>query len=291
MSSTHNDPSKKVPVWLLERAAHGELAAPEVDELKARLAAEGRSLEAELAALAASNQEIHSSLDKDQSLAEIRRRAARPAETQRRSLNFWITPLALAGSLGIGLLLLRPGHGGAPLPHDVATAESPSAAGQPTERSKGSKVPGAPQLWVYRQRTVANSQQPERLSNGARAARGDLLQLSYAVGRDGHYGVLLSIDGAGRVTQHLPEPGAGTAVPLRSPDEITLPSAYELDDAPGFERFLLITSTQPFSVASALDAARALVGQGQGARTAPLPLSPDFHQTSVLLQKTSKGTP
>jgi hypothetical protein len=284
MSSAHNDPTKKVPAWLLERAAHGELAAPQVDELRARLAAEGRSLEAEIAALVTSNHEIHSSVDKDRALAEIRRRAARSTERQRRSLNFWIAPLALAGSLGIGLLLLRPGSPSPQAVHPV---------GEPEEHItfKGTRAPGTPQLWVYRQRTVANSQQPERLSDGARAARGDLLQLAYASGRDGRYGVLLSIDGAGRVTQHLPEPGASTAATLRSPNEINLPSAYELDDAPGFERFLLITSPQPFPVASALNAARALAGQGAGARTAPLPLSPDFHQPSVLLQKTSKGTP
>jgi hypothetical protein len=177
-------------------------------------------------------------------------------------------------------------HQGGPIVQtQPARSEPPEYVGW-----KGDKVP-SPRLWVYRQRTVANQEQPERLSDGARAARGDLLQLAYATGRDGRYGVLLSIDGAGRVTQHLPEPGASAAATLRSANEIHLPTAYELDDAPGFERFLLITSTQPFPVASALDAARALAGQGSSARTAPLPLSPDFHQTSVLLQKTSKGTP
>ena len=285
MSSAHDEASKKVPTWLLERAAQGELAAPQVDELRMRLAAEGRSLETELAALATSNQEIHAQVDKDRAVAEIRRRAARPAERpwQRRSLNLFIAPLALAGSLGIGLMMLRPGHEFSP---------SHPGGAQPAEYVgfKGDKRP-SPRLWVYRQRTVANQEQPERLSDGARAARGDLLQLAYAAGPDGRYGVLLSIDGAGRVTQHLPEPGASAAAALRSPNEIHLPTAYELDDAPGFERFLLITSAQPFPVASALDAARSLAGQGSSARTAPLPLSPEFHQTSVLLQKTSKGTP
>jgi hypothetical protein len=166
------------------------------------------------------------------------------------------------------------------------------AAAQPEYiGAKGDKRAASPRLWVYRQRTVAADQEPESLSDGARAARGDVLQLAYAAGRDGRYGVVLSLDGAGRVTQHLPEPGASAAASLRSPSEIRLPSAYELDDAPGFERFLLITSTQPFPVAAALDAARALAGQRQSARTAPLPLPPAFQQTSVLLQKTSKGTP
>ncbi len=295
MSSTHDDASKKVPTWLLERAAQGELAASQVDELRTRLAAEGRSLETELAALTTSNQEIHSQVDKDRTMAEIRRRASRPAETpsQRRSVNLWIAPLALAGSLGIGLLLLRSGHGVSPSHQGGSTAVAQPGGGEPEEHVnfKGSEPSVSPRLWVYRQRTVANQEQPERLSDGARAARGDLLQLAYAGGRDGRYGVLLSIDGAGRVTQHLPEPGASAAASLRSPHEIHLPSAYELDDAPGFERFVLITSTQPFPVAAALDAARSLAGRGPSARTAPLPMLPAFHQTSVLLQKTSKGNP
>lgn len=288
MSSTHDDASKKVPTWLLERAAQGELAPSQVDELKARLAAEGRSLETELAALGMANQEIHSQLDKDRTVAEIRRRAARQTEKpSHRRLNLWMAPLALAGSLGLGLLLLRPGHGVSPS-HEGAQP----GGGEATEYVgfKGTE-PSVSRLWVYRQRTVSNQEQPERLSNGAHAARGDLLQLAYAAGPDGRFGVLLSIDGAGRVTQHLPEPGASAAAPLRSPREIRLPSAYELDDAPGFERFLLITAAQQFPVAAALDAARALAGRGANARTAPLSLSSAFHQTSVLLQKTNKGTP
>jgi hypothetical protein len=295
MSSAHDEASKKVPTWLLERAAQGELAPPQVDELKARLAAEGRSLKTELAALAKSSQEIHNQVDRDRTVAEIRRRAARAAETpsQRRSLNLFIAPLALAGSLGLGLLMLRPGHGGAPVHPAPAPVEGQPSGAEPPEptTSKGNERTPSPRLWVYRQRTVAHQEQPERLSDGARAARGDLLQLAYAAGRDGRYGVLVSIDGAGRVTQHLPEPGTSAAATLRSPNEIHLPTAYELDDAPGFERFLLVTSARPFPVAAALDAARSLATQGASARTAPLALPPDFHQTSVLLQKTSKGTP
>jgi hypothetical protein len=103
--------------------------------------------------------------------------------------------------------------------------------------------------------------------------------------------VLLSIDGAGRVSQHLPEEGARTAAPLRAAREIHLPSAYELDDAPGFERFVLVTAAAPFAVAPVVEAARALAGRGEPARAVPLAIAPTFHQTSVLLRKTSKGTP
>jgi hypothetical protein len=287
MSASHKNPPKtKTPAWFLERVAQGELSTSQVADLRARLAGEGRSLDDEVAALARSNQEILSQVGKGGALEVIRRRVAEGAagRARHRSFNRWIGPLVLAGSLGIGLLVLRPEHG--PLPTPESTPEEEST------RIKGATPSIAPRLLVYRQRGVgAGDGQPERLADGARAARGDLLQLAYAAARDGAYGVLLSIDGAGRVTQHLPEPGASSAAPLRSVREIRLPSAYELDDAPGFERFLLVTATEPFPVSVPLDAARALATDGARSRALPLALAPAFHQTSVLLQKTSKGTP
>jgi len=294
MNSSPKDPTKKTPAWLLERVAQGELGAAETDELRARLQAEGRSLEDELAALARSNQEVLAQLDNGAVVEQIRRRAARADErgVRRSSLNLWIAPLVLAGSLGAGILLLRPGHGPATSAGTPSALAADPASGLEPTNPKGNGLP-SPRLLVYRQpRSVAGSAtRPERLADGANAARGDLLQLAYAATRDSTFGVLLSIDGAGRVTQHLPEPGISAAAPLRSVGEILLPSAYELDDAPAFERFVLITSAQSFPVAAALDAAGSLAAQGPRARSAPLPLTPAFHQTSLLLQKTSKGTP
>jgi hypothetical protein len=298
MNTSRKDPPnnrvpKKTPAWLLERHAHGELSNSQVDELRARLAAEGRSLEEEITALALSDQEILSQVPKEGAVAAIRARAA-AGPRRRRWLNLWVAPLALAGSLGIGLLLLRSGHAPSPVARSTSEGEwvgQSTSEGEST-RIKGERVLGGARLLVYRQRGVAaNDSQPERLADGARAARGDLLQLAYKMALDGAYGVLVSIDGAGRVTQHLPEPGARSAAPLRSEGEVRLASAYELDDAPAFERFLLISTSEPFPVAVAVDAARSLAVQGPRARTAPLALAPAFHQTSVLLQKTSKGTP
>jgi hypothetical protein len=154
-------------------------------------------------------------------------------------------------------------------------------------------TPSSPRLLVYRQKPAKQSRAAGsvRLPSGARAARGDVLQLAYDKAPDRLYGVLLSIDGAGRVTLHLPEEGTPASATLTSLREMPLPSAYELDDAPDFERFMLITSTRPFAVDVALGAARALASQGSSARTLPLPLDPSYGQTSVLLLKISKGAP
>ena len=282
---------KKTPTWLLERLAQGELDHAAAEEVRARLAAEGRSLEDELAALDRSNSELLAAQPKGTVAASIRRRAeaARAGAGRSSRLNFWIAPLALTGSLGLVLLVARPWA------EDPVRPRARVAEDVENTTIKGNE-PGAaaaPRLLVYRQRVAGTTDQSsnEKLADGARAARGDLLQLAYASAPDRMYGVLLSIDGAGRVTQHLPEEGARAAAPLRALREIHLPSAYELDDAPGFERFLLITADQPFAVAPVLDAARALAAQGARAQALPLALASTFHQTSVLLRKTSKGTP
>jgi len=282
--------NKKTPTWLLERLAQGELDNAAAEEVRARLAAEGRSLEDELAALDRSNRELLAAQPKETVAASIRRRAeaARAGAGRSSRLNFWIAPLALTGSLGLVLLVARPWA-------DPVRPRARVAEDVENTTIKGNE-PGAaaaPRLLVYRQRVAGTTDQSsnEKLADGARAARGDLLQLAYASAPDRVYGVLLSIDGAGRVTQHLPEEGARAAAPLRALREIHLPSAYELDDAPGFERFVLITAAEPFAVAPVLDAARALAAQGARARAVPLALASTFHQTSVLLRKTSKGTP
>jgi hypothetical protein len=264
--------NKKTPTWLIERVAQDELEAREVETIRERLDGEGRSLESELDTLRASNREILAALPRDTMGAAIRRRAAQaaPPKARRARWALFLAPTVLAGGLAVAMFMVR------------GPAEETEIKGD---------QPIAPRLIVYRQKpgqgtSLAGS---ERLSDGARAARGDLLQLAYDKAPEGSYGVLLSIDGAGRITQHLPEDGARTSAPLTSIREIPLPSAYELDDAPGFERFVLVTAARPFSVGAALDAARALAGPA--AKTQPLNLGPDYRQFSVLLHKLGKGSP
>lgn len=273
----------KTPVWLIERVAQGELSAAETRDIRERLASEGRSLDDELAALRASNSEILGHLPRETMAAAIRRRAA-TAPARRSRLPLLLAPMVLAGSVALALVMARTDRqlaGPSPVPFvgDEVTI-------------KGDELP-SPRLLVYRQRPAQEpgSTSSERLSDGCHAARGDLLQLAYDKAPEGLFGVLLSIDGAGRVTQHLPEEGARISSRLTSMREIALPSAYELDDAPTFERFVLVTSAQPFAVATVVNAARALAGQIAAGATAPLVLGPNFRQTSVLLHKTGKGVP
>lgn len=275
---------KKTPTWLLERVAQGELDAAEVEQVRSRLEAEGRLLEAELRALQESDREILAQIPKDRMLPAIRRRAeaeGRAARASRRTM--LLVPLALLGSAAAVLLLARPGIWG---------GKGASTGDDDDTTFKGETRP-SPRLLVYRQRPSAASglNGSELLSDGMRAGRGDLLQLAYDKSPDGLYGVLLSVDGARRVTQHLPEEGATQSPPLTQAREVRLPSAYELDDAPLFERFFLVTATKPFAINVVLDAAHALAGRGAQARTLPLSIGPGFSQTSVLVDKTGEGNP
>src|SRR5204862_2561636 len=102
---------------------------------------------------------------------------------------------------------------------------------------------GRPALAVYR-RTASGS---ERLADGDLARAGDQLRIGYAsAGRA--YGIILSIDGTGAVTMHLP-PSGGAAASLASGGIALLDSSYELDEAPRIERFYFVVGARPFQVA------------------------------------------
>ncbi|MFP4114550.1 MAG: hypothetical protein ACOCZB_03145 [Spirochaetota bacterium] len=107
-----------------------------------------------------------------------------------------------------------------------------------------------PHIAIYR--AIGNGRSDaEELRDGDSASSGDTLQLAYnAAGKP--YGAIVSVDGRGAVTLHYPL--TVSADPdLVAGGERQLPYAYQLDDAPDFERFFFITSEETFSVARVLD--------------------------------------
>src|SRR5262249_21389863 len=95
----------------------------------------------------------------------------------------------------------------------------------------------------------------EELANGATARAGDDVQLRYVpVGV--RYGVVLSIDGHATVTVHFPSTPQGST--SLGNGTTSLPRAFELDDAPRFERFILLGCDAPPDVAAVTSAAREL---------------------------------
>jgi hypothetical protein len=128
------------------------------------------------------------------------------------------------------------------------------------------------------------------LNNGHKVRARDVLQLGYLAAED-FYCVILSLDGKGVVTLHLPvddKQDATAPAPFikKQAQELVVPFSYELDDAPAFERFLMVTSPKEFKVNHVLDAARKLAALGrQTASHQVLPLATDFKQYSLLLVK------
>ncbi|MBK9578489.1 MAG: hypothetical protein IPO40_15540 [Fibrobacteres bacterium] len=86
-----------------------------------------------------------------------------------------------------------------------------------------------------------------RLSNGDSASAGDLLQVGTLAGPK-RFVAILSLDGNGQITRHLPESGDSSVLVS---SKLQAPHSYQLDDAPKFERFVLIESRAPFDLASA----------------------------------------
>jgi hypothetical protein len=178
--------------------------------------------------------------------------------------------VVMAASLLPSLPSLRQRTGPAP-----QTASDVS--GSTADRVKGEAATN----FVYRN-SAAGSQ---RLKDGDAARAGDLCRVAYraAVPR---FGLIVSVDGRGVVTRHLPVSGSA-AVRLAPGESTPLAAAYELDDAPRWERFFLITSATQFAVEPVIEAVRDAAAKAGDDPPSALALPDGFEQTSFLLRKIS----
>src|SRR5262245_46198841 len=211
----------------LERYRLGELPADEHVHV-ARALAEDASARRRLESLRADDARILAEHPPRAVAALIRSRLARAAEAgaprPRPSWTRTLVPLLSAAAVAAGISALLPAR--------------PEPTTGPLTRLKGLE----PRLMVFRK--AATGAEPLGPASTARAD--EVVQVAYqAAGR--RYGVVVSIDGRGRVTRHLPVAGEQAAA-LATGSPVPLPEAYRLDDAPGFERFFLVTADTPFSV-------------------------------------------
>jgi hypothetical protein len=265
----------KIPDLILEPYRLGELPKAEADRVS-RLLSEDPALRERQAALDQSDDEIARAYPAGWLAQRIRARLPAPA-----GAGFgWRVPLAIAATVALVALVIPrwivpPGGGVAPrggvAPHG-GVAPAPSE-----DRIKGLQ----PSLAIYR-RTASGS---ETLADGSVARAGDQLRVAYT-GAGRTYGVILSIDGRTNVTVHLPVEG-DRAAPLTSGHAILLDQAYELDDAPGWERFYFVTGEKPFAVADIVNAARKADGGVRGT-PAPLALSRELTQSTFTIQKEAR---
>lgn len=265
---------QRTPDWLLERIALEELPETELQQARQRLVDEPDG-EARLAALAESNQEILDAYPPRQMAASIEARGQDGVEAPRSGLSWgsWLQVGFAAPALAAAVvftLWVVPGDFSA----DRIGSGGSGGSGVEATRTKGL----APQLLIHRRAGIDTT----RLQDDASAQSGEVLQLSYqAAGR--LFGAVVSIDGRGAVTLHLPAEGAEPA--RLKAGLVALPYAYELDDAPNFERFVFVTSSAPVDPSRVMAAARSLAEETAKARSEPLRLPNEWEQTSVVLVK------
>lgn len=247
--------TREVSDWQLERYRLGELEGAESAHVEAELCRD-RATHERLERLRADDERIlreHPPRAVGAALRERLSAADRPRTPPRQGR-------ALAAWLGTAAAVL------------VAATLLVGRVPRPATRLKGLE----PGLLVFRQGT----QGADRLAPGAYVRAADVVQVAYqAAGK--RYGVIVSLDGRGRVTRHLPRAGAEAAA-LRSGAPVPLPDAYRLDDAPAFERFFFVTSEAPFAVEDVARAARRL---GSSAASSPLALPSGLGQSSFELRK------
>jgi hypothetical protein len=276
--------NNKIPGWILEKYLLGELPDPELKKITHRLKNDP-NLQAEIEKLTASNRDIlnkypadslvpgilnRCNIEKNYQENDVRVTRARPTLIKRM---LYLSPAfaSLLVIIFIGLQIFKPG--------DNSSKAIEPGVQEGTNRVKGSpEVKPVPHLIIHRK-----GNNIEVLEKGSRAQAGDLLQLAYAAAGEAH-GVICSIDGSGAVTLLFPDK-KNDSTALMQRKKVLLANAYELDDAPGFERFFFITSEAEIDVEDILKRVKALANDSHRAKTDNIRLPHSFKQFSILIIK------
>jgi hypothetical protein len=140
------------------------------------------------------------------------------------------------------------------------------------ERIKGSDL----NMFVYHKVAEGN----EILSPDSALSKGDEIQISFFA-RGKSFGAILSVDGRGQVTRHMPLHGAEALI-VDSKEFSLLPYSYKLDDAPSFEDLYFVVSPKPFEVDELLPFLSAAFDNGTQAVSFPKP----FRYVTIRVKKT-----
>ena len=249
--------SPSIREWLVERVRLGE-ASPSIQLTPA----ERERLEE----LEAEDRAILFQYPPGRVAAEIRRRGgdAQPsAQPGLARVGTWGAAAAMAGLVVFALSGGEVGY----VPDDPSGLE-------PT-RSKGGDA-----LVAHR----ASREGVELVQPNDALGAGERIQISYRLEAPA-YAVMLSVDGRGLVSLHLPAK-KGQPPPRVQVGRGVLPYSYELDDAPMFERFFLITGPDRFRTQDVVAAAEALAQNAPDrVREAPLELPNGLTQTDLVLLK------
>ena len=249
------------PDWLVERVALDEVPATSRDRVEQ---ADPAELADRVAALRADNAAELATYPAGPAVAQIE---ARVATSKRKRRNLVLGAMSVAAVAAVAIIVFRP-----------------EWTPQRADETEVTRVKGATRLLAFR----LIGDQVEKLGADAIVHAGDLIQLRYNAGGQ-KYGLIASIDGAGAVTLHYPaaEDASPDATAI-APKPTALPNAYQLDDAPRFERFFFITCDDPIDVKRSLEALRERAQRGDAA-TAWLEMPEGMRQWSLRLRKPSSN--
>jgi hypothetical protein len=253
----------RVPPLLVEQLVLGELPDAVAARVRAELENEPGGFQ-RLAAIRRSNEATRLEYPPRSIVPAIELRAGIKPKPSRTKW-MMILPATLAAAAALALALHHQ-------PNVMAPAES--------EARETILLKGTPRLVIHRKQDGS----APALNPGTLVRPHDVLQVGY-LANGMRFGVIFSLDGRGGVTLHYPE-AEGQAQTLNPKGEVPLAHAYELDDAPAFERFFFVAAEAPIDIDAVLHEARSLASHPDDAAMKKLEHLPDgLTQYSFTLRK------
>ena len=219
-----------IPDWKLERYIQGSLS--ELDMMQIRFEeSQDEVLRARIASLKKSDEEILSQYPSEKMIPELIMKANKK---NKNKIIFYFPMVAAADILVAFIPFYTP---------DIASLwQSPATTEIQEYSENGTRIKGLSlSLEVWKK----TGDSAEKLVDKGYAKAGDELQLRYSVPTK-CYGIIFSLDGNGKVTALLADQNSSVAIDAGKIS--LLPYAYKLDDAPHFEKFFLVISSESFDL-------------------------------------------
>ncbi len=223
-----------IPDWKIERYLLGELPESEMTALKT-LESENTEFRSQIEQLKKSNEELLEKYPAKRTAEKMYANLRKFAVIKQK--NRWRAYLSACAALIMAATAMMTVF------FDKNAVET-NLANSVVINEDGTRIKGLKAgLEIWRK----TGKSTEKLANNSYVNAGDLLQVRY-IAEKKCYGVILSVDGNGILTIHLSGRN-GKAAELEAGKVVSLENAYELDNAPKYETFYLITSTTEFSLA------------------------------------------
>ena len=255
---------EKLPDFFIEQKALSEL-----DNQYEGYFTEQPELMEKVNALGEDNRKILDSYPPEKMAALIRARMEKETKQEdtapRKSniIKFVSSPIPILAAAALALVI-----GIVPFLTHEETLEDPAFV-------EGTRLKGLkPQVMVFKE----TNGEAKELGERSLVREHDLLQIEYNAG-DYPYGMLLSIDGRGVITLHFPY-SEYDSQKLERGANARLPYAYELDDAPYYERFYFLFSKDTLPVGEILEQAESLAEESFGGFQVP---GRKFHEINFVV--------